>query len=247
VTDVADVPVAILCGGFGTRLGSLAEAVPKPLVPILGRPFLEHQVDLLAGQGFRRFVLLTGHRGDLVEAHFRSYGGGGLTFLFSREERPEGTGGALVRARHLLGDAFIVLNGDSYLAVDYRALLARLLASPPGVAGVLAAFRNAEPTADVEANNLAVSGETVRDYRKRGNDPLLTRVDAGAGAYRASLFGYFAADDPRPLSLEEVVWPRVIREGSLLAFAVPERPWDIGTPARLDAFSAHLGRRHDSP
>lgn len=235
------VPVAVLCGGRGSRLGRLTDASPKPLVPVLGRPFLGYQTDLLERQRFRRFVYLTGYHGDQVESWLRHSFGDRLDMVFSREAEPLGTGGALWNARRHLEEPFLLLNGDSYLDLDYRSLLGALLAAPPEVVAVVAAWSNPGSTGAVEANNLALGEDgTVTLYQKRGASRRLTHVDAGAGAYRPGLFRYFLPDERRPVSLEETIWPRAIAEGALRAFPAPERPWDIGTPERLAAFEGRL-------
>lgn len=238
------VPVAILCGGRGTRLGPLTDASPKPLVPVLGRPFLGYQTDLLERQLFRRFVYLTGYHGDLVESWLRHSFGDRLDMTFSREAEPLGTGGALWNARRHLGEPFLLLNGDSFLDLDYRSLLGALLAAPSEVVAVVATWRNPDPTGAVEANNLALGEDgTVTLYQKRGASRELTHVDAGAGAYRPGFFRFFRPDDRPPVSLEETIWPRAIAEGGVRAFPAPERPWDIGTPERLAAFERRLSEK----
>jgi NDP-sugar pyrophosphorylase family protein len=242
------VPVVILCGGRGTRLGPLTDASPKPLAPVLGRPFLGYQTDLLERQFFRRFVYLTGYHGDQVESWLRGAFGDRLDMVFSREMEPLGTGGALWKARRYLEEPFLLLNGDSYLDLDYQALLGSLLAAPSGVAAVVAAWRNPDPTGAVEANNLALGGDgIVTLYQKRGANPALTHVDAGAGAYRPGFFSFFRPTDRAPVSLEETIWPRAIAGGGIHAFPAPERPWDIGTPDRLAAFERRLSEKAAMP
>ena len=239
-----DVPVAILCGGRGTRLGRLTDASPKPLVPVLGRPFLAYQTELLERQLFRRFIYLTGYHGDQVESWLRQSFGDNLDMAFSRETEPLGTGGALWNARRHLEEPFLLLNGDSYLDLDYRSLLEALLAAPPEVVAVVAAWRNPDPTGAVEANNLALrEGGIVTLYQKRGASPTLTHVDAGVGAYRPEVLGFFRPEDRPPVSLEETIWPRAIAAGGMRAFAAPEHPWDIGTPERLAAFQRRLSEK----
>jgi NDP-sugar pyrophosphorylase family protein len=238
------VPVAILCGGRGTRLGPLTDASPKPLVPVLGRPFLGYQTDLLGRQLFRRFVYLTGYHGDQVESWLRHSFGDKLDMVFSREMEPLGTGGALWNARRHFEEPFLLLNGDSYLDLDYGALLEALLAAPSGVVAMVATWRNPDPTGAIEANNLALSENgAVTLYQKRGASPRLTHVDAGAGAYRPGVFGFFRPDDRPPVSLEETIWPRAIAAGGIRAFPAAERPWDIGTPERLAAFERRLSEK----
>ena len=116
------LPVAILAGGLGTRLYPLTERVPKALIEVNGEPFLAHQLRLLRARGIQRVVLL--HRAAwrahprVSRAMARSFG---LQVEYS-EDGPAllGTAGALRNALPLLGDAFFVLYGDSYLPCSYR-------------------------------------------------------------------------------------------------------------------------------
>jgi hypothetical protein len=71
----------------------------------------------------------------------------------------------------------------------------------------------------------------------------LTHVDAGAGAYRPDVFGFFRPDDRPPVSLEETIWPRAIAAGGIRTFPAPERPWDIGTAERLATFERRLSEK----
>lgn len=109
------LPVAILCGGLGKRLGSLTKSRPKSMVEVAGKPFLEHQVALLRKNGYTDIVLCTGHYGD----RFRGFISGAL---ISHENHELGTGGAVKRALPLLGKEFLVIYGDSYLDCDYRCI-----------------------------------------------------------------------------------------------------------------------------
>jgi MurNAc alpha-1-phosphate uridylyltransferase len=120
------LPVAILCGGKGTRLGELTRDRPKSLVEVCGRPFIEWQLELLLQVECPRVVLCVGHLGDqIVEAT------NGYLCVISRDGyEPRGTGGAVKKALPLLGPNFMVLYGDSYLeccypSVEYRHLHGR--------------------------------------------------------------------------------------------------------------------------
>ncbi|HEY0198051.1 MAG TPA: nucleotidyltransferase family protein [Rhodanobacter sp.] len=111
----------ILAGGFGTRLQSVVSDVPKPLAPIRGRPFVSWLLDAMADQGMRKVVLATGHLGDLIVAALGTQWRG-MTLAYSHEREPLGTGGAIAQAaRQIQGDAFFVINGDTWLELDYRA------------------------------------------------------------------------------------------------------------------------------
>jgi D-glycero-alpha-D-manno-heptose 1-phosphate guanylyltransferase len=111
----------LLAGGFGTRLRGVIGDLPKPLADVCGRPFLAWMLDFLAGQGFGRVVLATGYRGEQVEAMLGA-SWRGMALEYSRESRPLGTGGAIaLAARRISGDAFFVINGDTWLRLDYAA------------------------------------------------------------------------------------------------------------------------------
>lgn len=113
----------ILAGGLGTRLRNTVPDLPKPMAPINGRPFLEHQLDYWIGQGVKRFVLSLGYRHQAISGHFgASYRGAALEYAI--ESSPLGTGGGLLlAAEKLCGEAaFLVLNGDTYFEVDLAAL-----------------------------------------------------------------------------------------------------------------------------
>src|SRR5438477_10610039 len=117
---LSQVPVVILAGGLGTRLRPVLSDRPKGLAPVGERPFLEIQIELLRAQGARRFVLCVGHLAGQIEAYFGNGGRCGVRIDYSIEgEQLLGTGGALKLAERFFQPRALVLNGDTYLAVDY--------------------------------------------------------------------------------------------------------------------------------
>ncbi len=112
----------ILAGGMGTRLRSAVPDLPKPMAPISGRPFLEHQMDYWIAQGVNQFVVSVGYMKEVIMDHFGpSYRATPLTYAI--EEEPLGTGGGLLLAAQGLNEPFLVLNGDTFFEVDLNALL----------------------------------------------------------------------------------------------------------------------------
>jgi glucose-1-phosphate cytidylyltransferase len=126
VNPTAKPTVAILCGGRGTRLQEHTQSIPKPLVEIGGRPIVWHVVQIYIAQGFDRFLLLTGYRGEQIEAFVRAQNwppGVDVKCMDTGEDTP--TGGRLHRAGAVLGDAtFCATYADGVADIDLDALLA---------------------------------------------------------------------------------------------------------------------------
>lgn len=122
----AETPVVILCGGRGTRLQERTQSIPKPLVEIGGRPIVAHVVDIYAAQGFRRFLLCTGYRGELIERFARAErwpAGVAVACLDTGRDTP--TGGRALAAARRVGDVpFCLTYADGVADIDLRALLA---------------------------------------------------------------------------------------------------------------------------
>jgi D-glycero-alpha-D-manno-heptose 1-phosphate guanylyltransferase len=117
------VPTAvILAGGMGTRLRSTVPDLPKPMAPINGRPFLEHQMDYWIGQGVDRFVISVGYKRQVIMDYFgQSYRA--VPLVYAIEEEPLGTGGGLLAASRGLSEPYLVLNGDTFFEVRFVELL----------------------------------------------------------------------------------------------------------------------------
>jgi D-glycero-D-manno-heptose 1,7-bisphosphate phosphatase len=212
-----DIPVAILCGGFGTRLGALTRDVPKPMIPIAGRPYLERVVASFAECGFRRFVMLTGYKAEVIEEHFGDGSRFGVAVEYSRETTPLGTGGALREARALLGDRFILTFGDVLRRFDYD----RLVQQHPG--NCLAVYPR------VTIGNADVAEGFVVRFDKRA--PELPYLDAGVAVMLASTIDLLPAVGA--CSFEEIVYSNLAEHGGLEAEIVDHNFYDIGTPEEL--------------
>ncbi|HQT44604.1 MAG TPA: sugar phosphate nucleotidyltransferase [Candidatus Micrarchaeota archaeon] len=109
---------AILVGGLGTRLRPLTYDIPKPLVQVNGKPFLGYLLERVADMGIRKVTLLTGYKGGMVEDYCGNGSAWGLDISYSREPKPLGTGGALLKASRQVESDCLVLNGDTYLDIN---------------------------------------------------------------------------------------------------------------------------------
>ncbi len=225
----------ILAGGLGTRLWPLTKTVPKPMVPVAGVPYLEHQLRLLQHQGVHDILILTGYLGEQIEEHFGDGSRLGLAVRYSREQAPVGTGGALRDARDQLAPTFLVIYGDSYLPVDYVAVLRELEASD--AAGLLVVYDNRLHDTSVR-NNVDTDDEGyVMRYDKDSPDSL-SFVEAGVLAFRKEVVELMPLSGS--LSLEKEIFPRLIEQRRLLAHITTQRFYDIGTPQRLRAIEEFL-------
>ena len=115
----------ILAAGRGTRMGLLTEDVPKPLLPLRGKPILEHQIERLEAAGIKQVLLITGYKAEMVEEHFDQHPPARACIKYRRQPTPDGTGSAARLARDFAGsDAFLLTFGD--VLVDeavYRSLI----------------------------------------------------------------------------------------------------------------------------
>jgi N-acetyl-alpha-D-muramate 1-phosphate uridylyltransferase len=226
----------ILAGGLGKRLGDLTKAVPKPMVLVEGRPFLEHEVGLLKLSGVEDFVLCVGYLGEIVEGYFGDGAKWGVTIRYSYDgPRLLGPAGALKRAEPLLKDRFFVTYGDAYLRADYRRLMAALVDS--GRLGVMAVYEN---HGRYGKSDLLVSDGFVTRYDKRGQPGEMEWVNFGISALRKEALELVAAG--RECG-EEEFYGKLIERGELAAFPIDDRFYEIGTPQSLKEFERFISGR----
>ena len=219
----------ILAGGLGTRLRPLTQSLPKCMAPVGGFPFLHYQLKLLRKRGVKRCLLLTGHLGCQIEDYFNNGAVYGLSLVYSREQGGLlGTGGALKKAENLLEEKFLLVNGDTYLDMDYAALYASLNGHARAV--IAASRQGARFDLDID-----LLGRITR-YDKTASG--LCYVNAGAMALRREILGWVLPDTV--VSLEEDILPPLIARGEVLAYRVEEPFYDIGSFEGLGIFKEKL-------
>ncbi|MCJ7509172.1 MAG: sugar phosphate nucleotidyltransferase, partial [candidate division Zixibacteria bacterium] len=112
----------ILCGGLGKRLRPLTRKIPKSMLPVAGKPFLEYLIKLLKQNGIKEIILCTGYLHNKLKDYFGDGEKFGVNIQYSREHFPLGTGGAIKNAEKLIKSRFFVLNGDSYINLNLKSL-----------------------------------------------------------------------------------------------------------------------------
>ena len=168
--------ICILAGGVGKRLGERTARTPKPLLDVAGEPFVFHQLRLLAEHGAERVVLCVGYLGEMIEERVgRTRYGMAIDYSYDSPQL-DGTLGAIRRAVPLLGDRFLVLYGDTYLRLDYRAAVADWIKSD--APALMTVLRNDESMGYVECRVCGPPGGRVRQVPPHPRDAL-DRLRAG--------------------------------------------------------------------
>jgi NDP-sugar pyrophosphorylase family protein len=217
-------PVCILAGGLGSRLGALAAQTPKPLIEVAGEPFLIHQLRLLAHHGAEDVVICAGHLGEQIEERIGAEQFGVRIGYSYDGPHLAGTLGAIRRALPLLPDRFLVLYGDTYLRLDYRAAVATWDAS--GRAGLMTVFANAGRW---DTSNVIFSDGRVTAYDKLAPTPAMRWIDFGLGGLKAGALELVPPDETDLSVLQR----QLVAADELCGYEVFDRFYEIGTPAGL--------------
>ncbi len=228
-----DLPIAILAGGLATRLRPITEKIPKSLVPVAGRPFLAHQLELLRSHGVTRVVLCVGHLGEMIREEFGTGEQFGIDLQYSFDgDTLLGTGGAIRKALPLLGANFFVLYGDSYLPIDYQAVARAFVDS--GRPALMTVYANAGL---YDTSNVWFENGAIKVYDKKDLRPEMRHIDYGLSAFSASVF------EPIPpntrVDLADILRD-LARRGKLAGFETTQRFYEIGSPAGLAELDALL-------
>ena len=223
--DKHSADIVVLCGGLGTRLQSVLHDRPKPMVQIDGRPFLDLVIDRVVSQGFHRVIFCTGHHGDWIAQHFKRRSD--IEAVISHEERSRGTAGALRACREQVRTStIVVLNGDSICCVDLFHFLMehRRRHAAVTVAVVQTDGRN-------DGGGIAIDTQNrITSFQEKSEGAYLS---AGIYALETSFLEHIP--DSIPVSLEVDIFPAHVGRG-MLAYVSDAPLYDIGTPARLEAF-----------
>jgi histidinol-phosphate phosphatase family protein len=235
----------ILAGGAGTRLRERLGDLPKPMIPIAGKPLLEHQVELAKKHGFTDLIFFVHYRADLIEKYFGDGEKFGVRIRYILETEPLGTAGAVLAGFEHLAECFVVLYGDTMVNVDLTRIwnahekanaAATLLLHPNdhpfdsdlveiNAESLVTAFHNRPHVENVWRQNLVNAGLYVLDKR-------------ALAAFRLSTLN---SQPSTILDFGKDVFPALVRAGEkLLGYNSPEFIKDIGTPARYDKISAQF-------
>jgi len=234
------VQCVILAGGLATRMRPLTEKIPKSLLTVAGRPFLDHQLEWLAGHGVSDVVLCVGYRGDAIRAHAGDGARYGVRICYVDEgDRLRGTAGAVRLAfdEGALAESFLVTYGDSFLPIDFAAVFAAFVAS--GKPALMTLYRN---HGRYDTSNAIFEGGTVLYDKKRATRPAadFQYIDYGLTALSRRVI----ADEIPSGAVADLatLFHDLSLRGELAGLEIPERFYEIGSPAGLEDLEQWLRR-----
>jgi D-glycero-alpha-D-manno-heptose 1-phosphate guanylyltransferase len=224
--SLSSIDVLILCGGLGTRLSRVIPDRPKGLAPVGGKPFLDILVDDLLQQGFQRTIFCVGHLKEQIIERYQSHKD--AEFLFSQEDMPLGTGGAILNALPLIRSHLVlIINGDSICPVNFAEFHEFHLDKLASVSLVLARPEGRHDAGEVSLND----AQQIESFIEKSKS-IASECFINAGIYLIKRDVIELQALAPPFSLEYDVLPELVRTKPCFGFVVKSRLVDIGTPER---------------
>ncbi len=228
--------IVIMAGGKGTRIASVNSKVPKPMIPIDGKPILEYQIETLKEQGYRDIILIVGHMGQMIRDHFGDGAAFGVSIKYIAEEEPLGTAGALYYLKDKITDDFLLLNGDIIFDVD----LARFLShhKKQGAVATILTHPNSHPydSGIIRADQDGL----VTGWLHKEDDRLWYKNRVNAGLHMLSPAVFCAFSELKKRDLDRDILKPLIAKGQLAIYDSPEYIKDMGTPDRYYSVAADI-------
>jgi NDP-sugar pyrophosphorylase family protein len=233
------VQAVVLAGGLATRMRPQTLTIPKSMLEVAGRPFVDWQLERMAACGVRDVVMCVAHLAEQIEAHVGDGARHGIRVRWAHEgARLLGTAGAIRATLELLEPQFLVTYGDSYLPFDYAEPL-RILEGHLDCDGVMSIYKN---DGQWDASNVVADAarEWVARYEKGQTDAAFDHIDYGATALRRDVIAALPLGEPRGL---DAIQRDLARQKRLRACVARERFFEIGSPEGLADLDRHLRTR----
>ena len=237
---LSDVPALILAGGKGTRLHPITSKCSKVMVEVSGKPFIHYLLEMLHRRGIYRVILSVGHFGKQIETYVGNGARFGLNIKYvydssSKKTGLSGTAGAVRGALNLLEAYFFVINGDTYLDIDYRAVFENYRKS--NLDGLMVVYENHNHW---WASNVALANGLISAYNKTKTTMLMQHIDTGVAILQTKIFKESSISD---LS---VVYEQLVAQQRLAAYEVCNRFYEINTPDSLNETTQYLKKYHST-
>ncbi len=220
----------IMAGGKGTRISPVSVEIPKSMLPIAGKPVLEHQLECLAGQGYRDIVIVTGHLGEAIHEYFGNGSRFGVSIEYYHEEKPLGTAGSLVALKDRLTEDFLLINGDLLFDVDLK----RFEAFHHSKKALATLFTHPNDHPFDSELIIADKDSRITGWLGRANreDAYKNLVNAGIHMISPELLS--EKEKVGKLNLDRDLLTPSLPTGKIFSYNSPEYVKDMGTPKRYE-------------
>jgi D-glycero-alpha-D-manno-heptose-7-phosphate kinase len=214
----------ILAGGLGTGLSSITKDVPKPMILIAGKPFLEHLIVSLRENGITDIIIAICHMGDIIKSYFGDGKRFGIEITYCEEEIPLGTAGAIKNSEKYIDDTFLVLNGDCYSQINIKDFLEFHKTKKSKCTIALT-----KTNGNLGYENIKLDGDKIVEFNENKNiDNKYFFVNSGVYLFEPIIFDYIPPK--KNVSLEDDIFPKLIKEGILRGYKCEGYFMDIGKP-----------------
>lgn len=227
----------IMAGGKGTRLQSIASDIPKPMVPVVGKPILEHQIESLRTSGITEITIIVGYLGTAIRDYFSNGEAWNVNIEYIQEELPLGTAGALYYLKQKIKEDFFLVFGDLLLDIDWKRFMT--FHQSHGAAITLFGHPNAHPY-DSDLIVVEKNGQVLGIEPKNLPRDFYYQNFVNAGIYCVSPMVLDYVEVPEKLDFEKSIVARLIPHERVYAYASTEYVKDMGTPDRYHAVSRDL-------
>jgi D,D-heptose 1,7-bisphosphate phosphatase len=226
----------IMAGGKGTRVSSIANDIPKPMIPICGKPILEHQIDCLKRNGLTEIILVTGHLGLSIKNYFKDGDSFGCDISYFTETEPLGTAGALYKIENL-SDDFLLINGDIIFDMDFSRMIS--FHKEKEALATLAVHPNSHPFDS--ALIISNSEKQVTRWLNKEDERVFYRNQVNSGIHILSLnFLKTCPQTKEKIDLDRDMLKPSISGGKIYAYSTPEYIKDMGTPDRYGQVTSDI-------
>lgn len=221
--------VVIMAGGRGTRISSIASDIPKPMIPIYGKPVLEREIECLKTQGFTDLIITVSHLGQMIIDYFGNGSKFGVNIEYYFEKEPLGNAGALFKIKDKLTEDFLLLNADAIFDIDFNRFVA--YHKEKGALVTLFTHPNSHPYDSglifVDDNNSVIQWLSKEDVRPKY---YKNRVNAGLHVISPKVLDIEVLSNK--VDLDRQVLKPLAGKGVMFAYDSPEYVKDMGTPER---------------
>jgi len=215
-------PVIILAGGLATRLHPITEKFPKSMIEVAGKPFIDHQLNLLKTKGIKEVILCLGYLGEIIEEYVKDGSAYCINVSYSYDgDKLLGTGGAIKNIGDRLPDNFFVLYGDSYLDVDYLVIENSYCSSYKKA--LMTVYNNGGKW---DSSNVVYNNNEIVYYSKKNKVDNMDYIDYGLGIFSKETFQTIKNEHVFDLA---DVYGKLIEERQLFGYEVYERFYEIGS------------------